>query len=177
MGTKAIDLNLPVDFSIALIAIPVTTPMHFHLSIDLPEDRALIPMLRRVTRDALALCQVSGQDIDDIELMIGELATNAVLHARAGTYRVEIDLGGDRAVVTVADEGAGFQREAILPPGTFRQDSADGDSDQEPRFGGLGLPLVEMLADEVTYQPAHPHGTVARASRRLRQAAVIPAAD
>jgi signal transduction histidine kinase len=40
--------------------------------------------------------------------IVQEAATNAVRHAHANALRVALELGPDRAVVTVADDGVGF---------------------------------------------------------------------
>jgi anti-sigma regulatory factor (Ser/Thr protein kinase) len=139
--------------------------MQVLLRLDLPEDMAHLALLRRATREALAGSPVPPKDAEDIEVILGELATNAVVHARAGgDYRVEIVLEADGlAVVTVADQGVGFSREAVPPPGTPRAD-ADG---VKERLGGWGLPMVEMLADSVEIVSNVPHGTRVRVEKRF----------
>lgn len=142
--------------------------MRLSLALDLPEDAAHLPMVRRVAREALASCRVGGQDLDDIETLVGELTTNAVRHSgSASGYRVEVSLSDGAAVVTVADQGTGFDRSSVAAAGTERAgDSAGGDAG-EGRFGGWGLPLVEALADRVEFTPGEPSGTVVRAEKRL----------
>jgi anti-sigma regulatory factor (Ser/Thr protein kinase) len=141
--------------------------MRLRFSLDLPEDFSHLGMVRRVSRDVLASYRVTQQDIDDIEVLIGELSTNAVRHARGGEfYRIEVELADDVASVTVTDHGAGFVRSDVAPPGELRPDDFEG----AQRIGGLGLPLVESLADTVQFLPNQPHGTVVRAEKRLRHA-------
>jgi anti-sigma regulatory factor (Ser/Thr protein kinase) len=145
--------------------------MRLLVSLNLPDDLALIPMLRRVSREVLLSCQVDVQDIDDLELLVGELATNAARHSRVPQYRVDIELFDGFAVVTVTDTGRGFERQALPPPGTIRPgDGTLAEDGEEGRIGGWGLPLVERLADEVEYLPANPHGTVIRVTRRYHNA-------
>jgi len=141
--------------------------MLLNLSLQLPEDYIHLPMVRRVTREVLASFGVGKGDIDDIELLVGELATNAVRHARSDGYSLEIGLDGDRALVTVIDNGEGFDRSRIPAPGTARPDG-DADGDSEGRIGGWGIPLVEMIADEVEISPNEPHGTRVRAIKFLQ---------
>lgn len=142
--------------------------MKILLSLQLPDEVAHIPMLRRVTRETLSSCNASPRDVDDLELLIGELASNAARHARSPHYRVDLELYDDLAVVTVTDAGSGFKREEVEEVGTERLDDGVGmDSFDGERFGGWGLPMVESLADSVEYLPANPHGTVVRASRRF----------
>lgn len=94
--------------------------MRLLLPLNLPDDVAHVPMLRRVSREALSSCKVSPRDVDDLELLIGELATNAVRHARAPNFRVDLELYEGFAVVTVTDAGRGFRREKVPQPGTER---------------------------------------------------------
>jgi anti-sigma regulatory factor (Ser/Thr protein kinase) len=139
------------------------------LSLQLPDDVAHIPMLRRISREALSSCSASHRDVDDLELLIGELAANAARHAHAPYYRMDLELYDGLAVVTVTDTGSGFERDRVPQPGTVRVDEDSGiNGFDEARIGGWGLPMVETLADSVEYLPANPHGTVVRASRRFK---------
>ncbi|MES2464798.1 MAG: ATP-binding protein [Armatimonadota bacterium] len=136
---------------------------------------AHIPMLRRISREALGSSSASARDVDDLELLIGELAANAVRHARAPYYRLDLEIYDGLAVVTVTDTGSGFQRDKVPEPGTERLDDGVGlDGFDGGRIGGWGLPMVESLADSVEYLPANPHGTVVRASRRFALGASAP---
>ncbi|MGW7204686.1 ATP-binding protein [Streptomyces sp. NPDC054837] len=67
------------------------------------------------------------------ELLVSELATNAVVHAR-GRYRLTLSLTSGRLRCTVADEGPGLP----ATPG----EASDADSEN-----GRGLLLVDALAD------------------------------
>ena len=72
---------------------------------------------------------------DDVLLLVTELVTNAVRHAKAGpdaVVRVEVRRGSDFVRVAVSDEGAGFAAEAPIG-----RDQAD----------GWGLALVDRIAD------------------------------
>jgi anti-sigma regulatory factor (Ser/Thr protein kinase) len=137
--------------------------MSLHLSAEVPEDVAFLPLLRKMTRQTLAFRKVYCQDAEDVELMVGELATNALHHAHAGQYHVGIDVTAERVIVTVTDAGAGFKRDMVSAPGTPRPDSTG-----KERIGGLGLPLVELLADSVSYRHMSPHGTMVEAIKVLR---------
>lgn len=139
-------------------------PMIINLSLTLPEEAAHLPMLRRVTRETLGFYHISPQEIDDIELIVGELATNAARHSGAEHYRVEIELSEAQVLVTVSDKGVGFDRGAVQEPGTERPDFFGTE-----RIGGLGLPLVEMLADSVEFSQGVPAGTVVRTLKILHK--------
>ncbi len=80
--------------------------------------------------------------LGDLKLALTEACTNSVRHAYAGGEgRVEIlyELHADKLVVEVVDEGEGFE-----PPS---DPSSKLDSD-ELSEGGLGIAIIEALADE-----------------------------
>ncbi len=137
--------------------------MKFNLSLSLPEDLSHVALVRHISRDVLGAFKVRPQDVDDIETLVGELATNAVCHAHGADFGVEITLSDNLATVKVTDTGTGFTRDHVLPPGTARIHEGDGE-----RIGGWGIPMVEMLADRVDYQPNYPQGTIVRAEKQLQ---------
>ena len=78
---------------------------------------------------------------NDVLLLVTELVSNAVRHAKAGpdaVVRVELRRGSDSLRVAVSDEGAGFTAEAPL-----ERDQAD----------GWGLALVDRIADRWAVTP------------------------
>ncbi len=80
--------------------------------------------------------------LGDLKLALTEACTNSVKHAyRGGEGTVEIlyELHDDKLVVEVVDEGEGFD-----PPS--KRTSAPGDD--ELSEGGLGIAIIEALADE-----------------------------
>ena len=84
-----------------------------------------------------ALDQMAGrippQRMRDVRLLVSELVTNAVRHARGEAVRLVVALDGDTLRIEVHDPGRGFEVKA--PP-------------QDPlRASGWGLVLVEELAD------------------------------
>ncbi|MBC8136701.1 MAG: ATP-binding protein [Fibrella sp.] len=137
--------------------------MQFILSLSLPEDLSHVALVRHLSRDVLGAFKVSPQDVDDIESLVGELATNAVCHAHGTAFDVEITLSDHVATVKVSDSGIGFARDHVAEPGTVRAHEGNGE-----RIGGWGIPMVEMLADRVEYQPNHPHGTIVRVEKHLQ---------
>ena len=136
--------------------------MEFTLSLKLPEEISQIALVRHVSRDVLGSFGVAAQDVDDIEIVVGELATNAVCHAHDESYMVEVRVTGDTAVVTVSDKGIGFIRENLLPPGTLRT------NEPGERIGGWGIPMVVSLTDQVDFYTNEPHGVTVRATKRLQ---------
>lgn len=136
------------------------------LAFDLPEAVQYIAHLRRTALCFLEGMGISREDANDVELLLGELATNAVRHARGGSYHVDLEFFQDRAVVTVRDSGVGFSSDDLPPPGARPFDLLHPEG--EARIGGFGLPLVHSIADSVDIQPNVPQGTVVRAEKRFR---------
>jgi len=171
--------NAPEDFAClhrpvqAGAAPPQTPPPALRLTLDLPCSRQYVCALRRTVSCLLESAGVPEADRGDIALLLGELAANAVLHAAAEGYRVEVEYRADRLLVVVSDRGRGFPAEpSLLPPGTARPAVPAGSGDvpggePEQRTGGWGLLLVSALSDRVEILPAVPHGAVVRAERLL----------
>jgi serine/threonine-protein kinase RsbW len=87
--------------------------------------------------------QLGEEVLGDLKLALTEACTNSVRHAYAGgegTVEITYELYADRFVVEVSDEGEGFEP----PPDA----SAKLDED-ELSEGGLGIAIIEALADEL----------------------------
>jgi anti-sigma regulatory factor (Ser/Thr protein kinase) len=79
---------------------------------------------------------LSERRLDDVRLLVSELVTNAIRHARTepdATVRLLVETSDGRLRVEVHDHGAGFEPAPRDPDPT--------------RAGGWGLYLVEQLAD------------------------------
>jgi serine/threonine-protein kinase RsbW len=88
-------------------------------------------------RRALERAGVPEDLLEDAQLLVSELVTNSVRHARMrrGQWvgvRARPRLGGVR--LEVCDPGPGFPAPPPVPA-------------SEDRFGGRGLPIVDLLAD------------------------------
>ena len=96
------------------------------------------PAAPRAARAEMRRCLGGRLDpgaLVDAELLVSELATNSVRHARstgAQRLRLELDLGADRLWVRWCDEGGGFEEHRPRP----RDDGR----------GGWGLVLVDHVA-------------------------------
>jgi serine/threonine-protein kinase RsbW len=85
---------------------------------------------------------LSEEVLGDLKLALTEACTNSVRHAYGGgDGHVEITyaLYADRLIIEVADEGAGFE------PPADRGAALEG---EELTEGGLGIAIIEALADE-----------------------------
>ena len=91
---------------------------------------------RSVVRERLSGA-LPDRRLDDVELLISELATNSVRHAGAGAksqLAVEAALWDDCVQLRMCDEGTGFEEPETPTP------HADGE-------GGYGLVLLDRLSD------------------------------
>lgn len=139
------------------------------LSLDLPTGRQYLASLRQAVVSLLESFGVAEGDRDDVEVLLGELATNAVMHAGVDNFRVEVEFWDGWVAVVVSDEGRGFLDAGLPPPGTVRSMApgmATPDGAGE-RYGGWGLPLVYRLADRVEIRANQPKGTTVRAEKRV----------
>ncbi len=101
-------------------------PLQFAIS----REQAAPGVARRALRDWCPAGIDPGL-LDDAELLVSELVTNALRHGR-GAIELRAAVDDNRVFVEVVDEGSGFER-------TLRR----GDFDQ---VGGWGLEIVEELA-------------------------------
>jgi anti-sigma regulatory factor (Ser/Thr protein kinase) len=107
-----------------------------YAQVELPSALSSPGHARRWAWDALAGSRLSAAEHDDVTLLISELVTNAVRHARpAGVETVVIRLAAspDRIRIEVSDRGAGFSPAVITRP-----------SRDAP--GGRGLFVVDAIA-------------------------------
>lgn len=140
--------------------------MSSQIDLVVPEDHAFVAMVREIGRTLLSHHAASPQDIDDLEAVLGELCANVTRHAHSesGCYRVTLEHRGDSIVLTVADEGYGFDAAQVPPVGEARLNE-----DGTMRHGGYGLHLVGRLVDHLEFQRSQPRGTTVRAEKRLQK--------
>jgi serine/threonine-protein kinase RsbW len=106
----------------------------------------------------------SQEVLGDLKLALTEACTNSVRHAYVdghGMVEITYELYEDRLVVEVADEGAGFER----PQG------AAADLDEALSEGGLGIAIIEAVADELEIRERDRGGSSLRFVKRLPVAA------
>jgi serine/threonine-protein kinase RsbW len=99
--------------------------------------------------------------LGDLKLALTEACTNSVRHAypgREGTVEIFYELHSDHLVVEVSDHGEGFE-----PPG--RPGRALGED--ELSEGGLGIAIIEALADEFEISERADGGSHLRFVKRL----------
>jgi serine/threonine-protein kinase RsbW len=107
-----------------------------------PENVAVIRHVLGAFAEALRL---PPDLVEDMRLAVTEACTNVVRHAyddgELGTIDVVIRPAGERLEVIVSDHGSGMGPSA------------------DPSGPGLGLPMIDALADHVEIEPAPQRGT------------------
>jgi serine/threonine-protein kinase RsbW len=99
--------------------------------------------------------------LGDLKLALTEACTNSVRHAYAGSDgMVEIlyELHDDKLVIEVLDEGEGF-----VPP----TEPSSALVDDELSEGGLGIAIIEALADEFEIRERAEGGSFLRFVKHL----------
>jgi anti-sigma regulatory factor (Ser/Thr protein kinase) len=111
--------------------------------LSLPPEPASISRARRFVRGAFESLGAQAL-VDDAELLISELATNALLHARSA-FTIEVTRNDDRVRICIADSSP-------LAPKVR--------SYGEDATTGRGLQLVQTLSAAWGVQPQRPGKTV-----------------
>ena len=139
--------------------------MILKLTLDLPEEQSYLRITRLLGRTLLEHLHAAEQDVDEIELMVGELCANVVRHAKSTEHRFQVILEyyAERIAITVQDKGEGFHIAEVAPVGAERPDFAG----KPDRIGGFGLQLVEMMSDRLEFQKTDPQGTTVRAEKTI----------
>jgi serine/threonine-protein kinase RsbW len=104
---------------------------------------------------------LSPEVLGDLKLALTEACTNSVRHAYGGNdgvVEILYELHADRLVVEVSDRGEGF-----APPSA---PAVPLDS-EELSEGGLGIAIIEALADELEIRDGEDGGSRLRFVKRL----------
>jgi serine/threonine-protein kinase RsbW len=99
--------------------------------------------------------------LGDLKLALTEACTNSVRHAYAGgdgTVEILYELHDDKLVVEVVDEGEGFE-----PPA----EPSSALAEEELSEGGLGIAIIEALADEFEIRERPQGGSFLRFVKHL----------
>ncbi len=138
---------------VAVLALQAVDRNESELSLRASAVPLAVPLLRRAVRDFCARIGLPSDDAHALELCVGELAGNAVLHAYeddAGELRVEVRRDGDDVLVSVEDWGR-WRRHSLR------------------EHGGRGLKLLRGLFDRIDIETEHRHTRVL-ARKRVERA-------
>jgi serine/threonine-protein kinase RsbW len=113
----------------------------------LPPDAALVGLVRLVVIAAARLAGMGGERVEDLKIAVSEAATNAI---RAQSRRGS----DDPVVIRFGRSGEAF---AVTVAGARPASDVGGADGDRPNgdANGLGLQLIEGLADAVAYERAN----------------------
>jgi serine/threonine-protein kinase RsbW len=120
---------------------------HDHaVRLTIPAKAEYIALSRLALTGLSRLRPLSDEVLGDMKLALTEACTNSVRHAyddgAGGVVEILYELHPDRLVVEVMDDGDGFE-----PP------EGGDDPAAELSEGGLGIAIIEALADEFEVGP------------------------
>jgi len=124
---------------------------HQDVRLTVRSDPRLLGSIRSLVRGWLETCELAGDVVDKVVLAVDEACANTIRHAYEGrcdeTIEVSLHEDGGYLEFKVSDSGAPCPAEctkkrAMQPP------AAD-----DLRPGGLGVPLMHEVFDEVDFCP------------------------
>ena len=129
------------------------------IRLTIPAKAEYITLGRLALTGLARLREIPEETLGDLKLALTEACSNSVRHAYEngdGTVEICYELHADRLVVEVVDRGQGF-------------DPAERGSSDELAEGGLGIAIIQALADEFEIEGrTNGHGS------RLRFAKFLP---
>jgi len=129
----------------------------FHEQFEITAHPRNAGQARERVRELATRAGLSGLDLADVEIAVGEAVTNAILYGSpSSSCRIVIisGLGGDVFFVEIHDQGHGFD-----PAAQHQQEDTGA-------LGGRGLHLMRALMDHVELRH-NGAGMIARLSKRL----------
>jgi serine/threonine-protein kinase RsbW len=136
------------------------TPEASIVRLTIPAKAEYITLCRLALAGISHLREIGDETLHDLKLALTEACTNSVRHAYRdgeGTVQIVYELYADKLAVEVADDGRGFE-----PP------SARGTSfEDELSEGGLGIAIIDALADELEIRERAQGGSSLRFVKHL----------
>lgn len=132
--------------------------MNIVFSLNLPKDSTSVPIVRRISREALSSLGVGDKCVSEIEVALSEACTNVLKHVE-GTeeaYEVTVEVNEKLCEIRVIDTGSGFDHDA--------EGRAHADHSAE---GGRGIFLMRAMVDNIEFTSAPESGTVVRLTKKL----------
>lgn len=132
--------------------------MNIVFSLNLPKDSTSVPVVRRISREALSSLGVLDGCISEIEVALSEACTNVLKHVEGteDAYEVTVEVNEQLCEIRVIDTGNGFDHES---EGRTHADNA--------AEGGRGIFLMRAMVDNIEFTSAPESGTVVRLTKKL----------
>jgi serine/threonine-protein kinase RsbW len=119
---------------------------HLNFSKEIPSDLSLVPQLLSDTFKEIKKIPLDDKVLHDIKLSLQEALVNAIKHGsrldRTLPVRLDVEARQDSLVMTVTDQGEGFDTARLLDP---TQPS------NLQRLSGRGIFLIRNLMDGVEF--------------------------
>lgn len=127
-------------------------------SLNLPRDEASVPVVRKISREALLGLGVTTGCVEEIEVAVTEACTNVLkhVHGTEESYEVTVDVNEERCDIRVIDTGPGFEH-----------DSKGREHADPTAEGGRGIFLMRAMVDNIEFNSAPETGTVVRLTKNL----------
>jgi anti-sigma regulatory factor (Ser/Thr protein kinase) len=125
---------------------------------EMPAAAENVSLCRRAVRLMLEHNLIEDSDIDDAELVLGELCSNVVRHAygtQLGAISVRVELDDLEVLMSVKDTGMGFNINSRSAAPVFSEN------------GGIGIFLMERLTDHLRISAECFEGSEVTASRHI----------
>lgn len=135
------------------------------IRVEIAADPKMLHVVRGLVRGYIEQVGVAADRADDVVLAVDEACANSIRHAYQGQpdARLELTLGAgpDVVEIQVRDEGVPASRQALERKPLAPPDPAN------LRPGGLGVPLIYQVFDEVEFRVGDTRGN--RVTMRLRR--------
>jgi serine/threonine-protein kinase RsbW len=119
------------------------------MTLDLPAEAAFLPFVRNQLDALLNHLGVRDDIISRAKIVVTEACTNVIRHAYhdfGQRYLVEIECNEDQLLVSVVDNGKGFNPGNVPKP-------------KPGQLGGYGLYFIRQTADNVSFESSYDNGT------------------
>ena len=129
--------------------------INLNISSNKEEAAEYMSVVRLTTSAVTSKVGFDIEEIDDVKVAIGEACNNIIKHGLVegkGCFNIEYSIYEDKLIISVKDEGCGFDTSEIKEP------RIDGNVDKIDE-SGLGIFIIKSLMDEVVINSDEEHGT------------------
>ena len=130
-------------------------------SFNVTPDRGAVREVRRRVMEFARTLPFSKEELNSIEIAVGEAAANAVRHGSplgpSDHFTVRCEYVGGTFTVEIIDQGGGFAPSMVPAPVA-----------EDLKTNGYGLCLMNGLMDEVKFDFTPDGGTIARLTKKVR---------